>query len=176
MRQKLLDAGISVLQREGATALTVRHISEEAGCSTTGIYTNFGGKNGLIEAIFLDGFESFDRALKPAYDDDDLLRAGTQYRQWALTNRMHYLVMFGYAVPDFEPSDMAMERAFGSFMALVNAVERRGVEDPMSQAYHIYACVHGYVMLELVGMGPPDSEDLSEVYQSGLQRALAGLI
>lgn len=176
MRQKLLDAGLSVLQHEGASALTVRHVSEAAGCSTTGIYTNFGGKNGLIEAIFFDGFESFDDALRPAYDDDDLLRAGLHYREWALRNRMHYLVMFGHAVPEFEPSEPAMERAFKSLSALAAAVERRGVDDPLSKAYYIYATLHGHVMLELVGMGPPEAKDLAEVYESGLRVALAGLI
>jgi AcrR family transcriptional regulator len=176
MRQKLLDAALTVLQRDGASALTVRNISDEAGCSTTGIYTNFGGKNGLVEAMFLEGFESFDEALAPSYAADDLLAAGLMYRQWALANRMHYLVMFGHAVPDFEPGEEAMARALASFQALSEAIGRRGSEDPESQAYHVYACVHGHVMLELVGMGPPGSEDVEELYEEGVRMALAGLM
>lgn len=175
MRQKLLEAGLLVLQGEGAAALTVRRISEEAGCSTTGIYTNFGGKNGLIEAIFVDGFESFDRALNPAYEGDDLLQAGRLYREWALANRTHYLVMFSQAVPDFEPSQSARDRAFESFQALADAIERQGAEDPLSQAYLLYAFVHGHVMLELVGLVPPDPDDVLDIYDMGLKTVLAGL-
>ncbi|MGH1488524.1 MAG: TetR/AcrR family transcriptional regulator [Acidimicrobiales bacterium] len=175
MHQKLLQAGLAVLQSDGAAALTVRRISEEAGCSTTGIYTNFGGKNGLIEAIYIDGFESFDRALSAAYEADDLIEAGAAYRRWALANRMQYQVMFGRAVPDYEPSDVAKERAFSSFMALSDVLERRGAEDPLAQAYHVYASVHGHVMLELVGLGPPDPEEVAELYEEGVRLSLAGL-
>ena len=44
-------------------ALTVRNVAAAAGCSTTGVYTYFGGKDGLVDAIFVDGFEKFDAAL-----------------------------------------------------------------------------------------------------------------
>lgn len=169
MRQRLLDAALTVLRRDGAAALTVRAITDEAGCSTTGIYTHFGGKNGLVEALFVDGFESFDRALAPAYEADDLAGVGRLYRGWALANPTRYLVMFGRAVPDFEASDEAMARAARSFEVLTAAVARRGVADPPTAAYHLYACVHGYVMLELLGMTPPGTPDGSrELYESGL--------
>ena len=65
MHVTLVRAALTVLQRDGAAALTVRNITAEAGCSTTGIYTYFGGKQGLVEAIFVEGFESFDRT-RPA--------------------------------------------------------------------------------------------------------------
>ncbi len=94
-----------MLQRDGAAALTVRNITAEAGCSTTGVYTYFGGKHGLVEAIFVEGFESFDRASAPLLEADDLLAAGPRYRRWALANPTQYMVMFGRAVPDFVPSE-----------------------------------------------------------------------
>ncbi|MDH3303159.1 MAG: TetR/AcrR family transcriptional regulator [Acidimicrobiia bacterium] len=179
MRQRLLDAALGVLQHEGAAALTVRNITERAGCSTTGIYTYFGGKHGLVEAIFLNGFESFDDALTPHYRSGDLASAGRAYRRWARANPIHYLVMFGRAVPDFEPSERAAERAAQSFQSLVDAVAARstadGDSDPLAAAYHLYATVHGYVMLELVGMGPAEARRLDELYEDGLGRALRGI-
>jgi AcrR family transcriptional regulator len=164
-----------VLQRDGATALTVRHIADEAGVSTTGIYTHFGGKNGLVEAIFLEGFESFDQALTPAYEAGDLEAAGLAYRTWALDNRTHYLVMFGRAVPDFEAGEEAKARATASFLVLRDMVAAREVDDPDAAAYHLYAAVHGHVMLELVAMTPNNLHDHEALYRSGLARALAQL-
>ena len=67
MHVTLVQAALTVLQRDGAAALTVRNITAEAGCSTTGIYTYFGGKNGLVEAIFVEGFESFDAAIRAVH-------------------------------------------------------------------------------------------------------------
>lgn len=175
MREVLLDAALTVLQRDGAIALTVRNITAEAGCSTTGIYTYFGGKHGLIEAIYLDGFGSFDRELSAHYAAGALLQAGLAYRKWALANPTHYLVMFGRVVPDFAPSEQAMDRAGASFELLVSAVRQLGVTDPSAGAYHLFATVHGYVMLELIGMGPVDPGSLDDLYEAGLHRAVSGL-
>ncbi len=152
----------------GAAALTVRAITVEAGCSTTGVYTYFGGKQGLVEAIYLDGFDSFDREVSERLVAGDLLDAGRAYRRWALANPTHYLVMFGSAVPDFEPSDAARARARVSFAALVDAVAAEGAPDPPSAAYRLYATVHGYVMLELVRLGPADPSQLEALYEIGL--------
>lgn len=169
MRRVLIDAALTVLQTRGAAALTVRNITDLAGCSTTGVYTYFGGKQGLVEAIFVEGFESFDDATAGAYAAGDLLQAGRQYRRWALANPTHYLVMFGRAVPDFEPSDAAMSRAAESFEKLVRAVEKTGLDDPTAMAYHLYATVHGYVMLELLKLGPIDGRSMEELYEAGLK-------
>ena len=175
MRRQLLDAALTVLRRDGAASLTVRHIAEAAGCSTTGIYTHFGGKQGLVEAIFLEGFDSFDAAILHLYDRGDLEAAGRAYRQWALANPTHYLVMFGRAVPDFVASVDAMARARRSFQALIAAVAQHGARDPLASAYHLYATVHGYVMLELIDMGPVDPSDRDRLYERGLLAAVAGV-
>lgn len=175
MRRQLLDAALTVLRRDGAPGLTVRHIAEEAGCSTTGIYTHFGGKQGLVEAIFLEGFDSFDDALRPHYRQGDLLGAGRSYRKWATANTTHYLVMFGRAVPDFAPSEQARERAQLSFEALVAAVADIGAAEPEAAAYHLYATVHGYVMLELVDLGPDEPSTRDRLYEAGLAASVVGL-
>lgn len=179
MRRTLLDAALDVLRSQGAASLTVRNITERAGCSTTGIYTYFGGKHGLVEAIFLEGLQSFDEALTPHYEAGALIESGRAYRRWALHNPTHYLVMFGRAVPDFEPSEAAAERAGASFQALVDAVATAGAgtneDEWIAAAYHLYATVHGYVMLELVAMGPTDADRLDALYENGLRRALEGI-
>ena len=104
---------------------------------------------------------------------------GRAYRQWALANPTHYLVMFGRAVPDYEPSDGAGEKAGASFQALIEAVAVTGAAptdlEALGAAYHLYATVHGYVMLELVGMGPVDGEHIDKVYENGLRRALESI-
>ncbi|MFV0257968.1 MAG: TetR/AcrR family transcriptional regulator [Acidimicrobiales bacterium] len=173
MRARLLTAALTVLGRDGAAAFTVRNITDEAGCSTTGVYTWFGSKMGLVEEVFLDGFESFDRTVSPLLPVD-LWRAGAAYRSWALANPTQYLVMFGRAVPDFAPSETALARATESFQHLVDGMAAHGADDPMESAYHAYATVHGYVMLELVDMAAV-AGDPAALYQAGLARMLAAL-
>lgn len=168
MRSVVLDAALTVLDRDGASGLTVRAVAAEAGCSTTGVYTYFGGKHGLVEAIYVEGFHSFGEAIAASYDDGDLLGAGRAYRRWALDHPTHYMVMFGRAVPDFEPGEAAAATSQATFQDLVDAVAAAGAPDPTGTAYRLFATVHGYVMLELVGMGPVDPAQLEAYYEAGL--------
>jgi len=170
MRAALVTAAIGLMRDGGAATLTVRNITSRAGCSTTGIYTYFGGKQGLVEAIFVEGFESFDRAVDPYLQAGDMPNAGHAYRRWALTNPIHYMVMFGGAVPDFQPSEAARHRARSSFFALAETVKRMyGADDHLPRAYHFFATIHGYVMLELVGMAAPfGTIAVDQLYESAL--------
>ena len=55
--QALLAAAGKVLAEEGASALTVRRIATEAGCSTMGLYSRFGGKDGVVDQLYVQGFD-----------------------------------------------------------------------------------------------------------------------
>lgn len=170
MRTALVDAALTVLHRDGAAGLTVRRITQEAGCSTTGIYTYFGGKHGLVEAIFVQGFDSFDEAVRPGLESGDLVAAGRAYRRWALEHRTQYMVMFGRAVPDYVPSEAARERARRSFGRLAEGVRRTAAgDDHLGRAYHLFATVHGYVMLEMAGMGAATESDADTRYEQALR-------
>jgi AcrR family transcriptional regulator len=172
MRAELVGAALAVLQRDGAAAFTLRNITAEAGCSTTGVYTYFGGKHGLVDAIFLDSFDSFDVAVGPALATGDLIGAGRAYRQWALAHPTQYMVMFGRAVPDYEPSEAALGRALESFVRLADGVRRAHPGDDFAErAYHLFATVHGYVMLEMAGMAAATDQESEALYE----RALADL-
>lgn len=177
-RRAILDAALVVLARDGEAAFTVRRIAEEAGCSTSGVYTWFGGKAGLVDAIFIEGFESFDAALGPAYASGDAAASGRAYRRWALDNPTHFLVMFGRAVPGVSPGDAALARGYQSFLRLVDHVHaiRPDLTDAeaFDWAYHVHATVHGYVLTELTGMSTaPDRAE--ELYELGLRRLLEPL-
>ncbi|MGH9133038.1 MAG: TetR/AcrR family transcriptional regulator [Ilumatobacteraceae bacterium] len=185
-RDEILLAALGILRRDGAAALTVRNIAAAAGCSTTGVYTYFGGKDGLVDAIFADGFERFDAAIDAAAAGagDPMARlhaTGEAYRAWALANPTQYQVMFTRAVPDFYASEAALARALRSFEALVArvaaAAESGGIvdDDPVEMALHLWATVHGYVMLELMQMQPPPAPSGPDAYTAGLTRLIRGL-
>jgi AcrR family transcriptional regulator len=169
MHVTLVRAGLTVLQRDGAGALTVRNIAAEAGCSTTGIYTYFGGKHGLVEAIFVEGFESFDAATEPFKATLDLAGGCRAYREWALANPTQYMVMFGRAVPDFVPSGAALSRALQSFLGLADVIQRIAPgDDYLERAYRVFATQHGCVMIELSDMVPPVGASAGELYERAI--------
>ena len=161
--QRILEAASELLSKEGAAALSVRRIAAAAGCSTMGLYSRFGGKDGVVDELYAEGFERLVDAMKanPLTDDPltDLRRGAVCYRETALANATHYMVMFGGAVPGFVPSDASHALAHAAFNGLVGKVARctdAGLLDgaPDQIAELLWGSIHGLVMLELVGVNP----------------------
>jgi AcrR family transcriptional regulator len=184
VRVALLDAAHTILAGEGPGALTVRRIASSAGVSTINVYSRFGGKHGVVEALFATGFQRFTDALTaaphgvdPLRDLLDLVRA---YRTFALDNPTYYTIMFDRPVPDFRPSPESAHAASDSFLVLVHAIERAiaaGVlapADPHPVAISVWATCHGLVSLELTGT-TPRPVDWPTAYDATFHALFAGL-
>jgi AcrR family transcriptional regulator len=164
-REALLRAAADLLATEGPEALTVRRIAAAAGCSTMGVYSRFGGKDGIVEALFVEGFEGLRAAMSAEAPTDDpwrdLVHCGLAYRVFALSHRTSYLVMFERVVADFVPSDSAVLTGMATFTTLVAKVERclARLDDDghghvaLEIAHGLWAASHGWVSLELHGLG-----------------------
>lgn len=184
-RAAIVAAAAELLAAEGSGALTVRRIAERAGCSTMGLYTHFGGKEGVVEELFVEGFRRLTAAIDAVRttDDplDDLRRACDAYRRFALANRTSYAVMFTRAVPDFEPRPEAKRTALAALAALERRVQRgldAGAIDPghgsaADVAHLIWASGHGMVSLELARIGPRPTA--ASLYRAATEVMLTGL-
>src|SRR4051795_11977375 len=62
-RETLLDAALRLLEERGPGALRVRDVAAAADQSTMGVYTHFGSKQGLLEQLYLHGFERLEERL-----------------------------------------------------------------------------------------------------------------
>lgn len=158
LRRMLLDTASSLLERHGPDALTMRRVAAEAGCSTSVLYTMFGGKAGIAEALWREGFDRLSAALDEATGADPLARLaamGRAYRANALANKSYYAVMFQRPIPGFEPSPEAYAASLSPLRALADAVAAcisAGIfrpEDPDHIAGVLWAATHGAVSLEL---------------------------
>lgn len=170
-REAILSAALRVLAEEGHQALTVRRIATEAGCSTIGVYTWFGGKDGLVDAIFVEGFTSFAAALRSARTRRGPMGKARAlayaYRTWALSHPMHYQVMFHRVVDSHKASDQAIIAGTDSYAALQEAIAEaagRGelhATDLEAVAMMVWATVHGLVSLQLIAGQRPNDIDSS---------------
>ncbi len=161
LRRAILDEATRLLVEEGLRGLSLRRIAGAVGCSTTVLYTLFGGKNGIVEALWLEGFARLWRAEEAAEAGQDplgrLAALGWAYRTHALENPDYYRVMFGGAVPNFRPSERALELSRQTFRVLVDAARaciEAGLfrpEDPELVASVLWTIVHGAVSLQLNG-------------------------
>ena len=63
LRVALLDAAGALLHAEGPQALTTRRLADAVGTSTQAIYTLFGGKEGIVRAMYREGFDRLEQCL-----------------------------------------------------------------------------------------------------------------
>src|SRR5271157_754429 len=65
-RQRLMDAAVEVLRRNGGNEATVADILAEAGLSTRAFYRHFHSKEDVVRALYRRDAESFGRHLRRA--------------------------------------------------------------------------------------------------------------
>ena len=179
----LLRAANQVLATEGPAALTVRRIATAAGVSTMNVYSRFGGKDGVVEQLYLEGFRRLSQAMLdvPLTDEPiaDLRACGVAYRRFALDNPTYYAVMFD-GVVDFAPTPDALQHAGETLWLLARRLERAmdgGVlapSDPLGTAASVWATCHGVVSLERRHLGPAVL-DWEHVYRKTVAALLRGL-
>ncbi|GAB2999827.1 TetR/AcrR family transcriptional regulator [Amycolatopsis acidiphila] len=183
LRLRLLDRAGELLSTEGAKALSLRKLAADAGTSTTAVYSLFGGKPGLVNALYAEGFKRFGARMRavPRSGDavEDLVRLGLAYRQSALADPHLYSIMFTKAVLGFEPGAEATELGRRTLSPLVEVV-RAGIESgqfaPVAAetiAVGAWGIVHGLVSLELNGNLPP-AFDMGASYEAALRAQARG--
>src|SRR3954464_14291988 len=154
-RETLLDAAMRLLEERGPGALRIRDLAAAAEQSTMGVYTHFGSKQGLLEQLYLHGFERLEERLSgvPAAGKDrqELLEFALAYRQFALDNEALYGLMFERGAPDFVPSDASRTAGLTTFEMLAARVAdwRPDFTDPAPAAHLAWATMHGLVSIEL---------------------------
>ncbi|MEI7547689.1 MAG: TetR/AcrR family transcriptional regulator, partial [Actinomycetota bacterium] len=156
--QALVQAASDLLASDGADALTVRAIAAAAGASTMNVYSRFGGKDGVVEQLYLKGFELLAEGMRGAGTTADPLadlhRCGQAYRRFALQHSTLYAVMFSRAVPDYEPTDSAKAFGMRTLDDLADRLQRAmdaGLLRPIDAdhaAAIVWSTCHGVMSLE----------------------------
>jgi len=189
LRRALLDTASRLLAEEGPQALTMRRVATAAGCSTTVLYTTFGGKEGLADALYREGFERLGSRLEEAAatvdGPDDPIATATAlalaYRAHALADRNYYGVMFQRAIPGFTPSSESLRVGNATLGILADAVRdaiAAGIlipADAEAVADVLWAAAHGVVSLEIAGHFP-DPEVAADRYRTLTRAALAAFL
>jgi AcrR family transcriptional regulator len=156
VESSLLRAADAVLRREGLGGVTVRAVAAEAGVAPMGVYSRFGSKDGLVDALLIRAIEDFRAAVGVGLEPDPAERlkaAGMRYRAWALANRQHYEAIFltRVGLGSAAVAEASME-AFGELLsrieyAMAHGVLRQG--DVVEIAQQIWSMSHGAIALEL---------------------------
>jgi len=183
----LLSAAHRLLAESGPESLTVRRIATEAGMSTMNVYSRFGGKDGVIDELYADGYRRLIAAIEavPVTDDipADLEHVAHAYRDFAIQNPTYYSIMFQSAMHQFEPSQTSVELGLSSLNAFVDRVEAGQAAgtiitpsdcSAVDIAAWLWATCHGLISLELDHVGV-ELVSWPTIFEAGIRTTIAAL-
>lgn len=104
-RRAILDAALSCFLKAGFEAATIEHIRDASGASFGSIYHHFGSKQAIAAALYVEGIQELDHALRTARESHDNVRDGIMaqvrgYFDWLTTHRDMALFVFRVSTAD----------------------------------------------------------------------------
>ena len=180
---RILDVATRLLASTGPEGVTVRRVAEGAGTTTRAIYSLFGDKRGLLQALHHEAAELMTSTHLQVEAREDLIaemvELGLAYRRAALANPHTFRLLMGDA-PSFrpDPADVSLgRRAFGRVIETMNrleAADRLGGREAERAGTQMWALVHGLVSLELLGLLEPQG-DPETLWRETVEAMVRGL-
>ena len=188
LRQALIDAALMLIEEKGPQGFTLSEAAKRAGVTPAAVYRHFEGRDDLIAAAALQGYEIFGDLMDYAFQSGQpsalasFEATGRAYLAFAAKYPGHYQAMFESGLSVNRTPELAAASAKGS------AVLERAARDlsehippekrppPAMFSAHVWAMSHGVVELFMRGApgtrAPFPPEDLLEtgigIYLRGL--------
>lgn len=169
-RSRLVDAAIRLLARNGPSEVKARSVSAEAGLSTMGVYTHFGGVPELLQAVADEGFRRQGAVFGSLTATDnpmvDLSVMALACRDFARNSPHLYDLMFGLsiqgryspargdAVPVLSGQSPEFKVAYAYLVQGCSRLVHAECVNPMAPeliAVQMWSALHGFILLELAG-------------------------
>ena len=147
-REMILEAGLSVIRRDGAEKLNVRSIAAALSCSTQPVMYHYATVDALKNALYEAADQLHTAYIMQPDREDPMLSIGLRYIRFAAEERQLFRFLFQsdkFAGSSF--SDLLSEDGRNPVLAPLCA--QTGLEPVQAQAAFavLFCCVHGYASL-----------------------------
>jgi AcrR family transcriptional regulator len=166
LKNALIAAGIEILSKQGAGALSLRSVAQKVGVSHAAPYAHFVDKQALIAAISTEGYERLYEAIRAvvaAHQRDpvrQLVEGAWAYVSFALDDPEHFKVTLSGVVEkekDYPAFVEVSKKSFELVVGIVEACQAKGVlpkGSPDLVAVGVWSMMHGLVSLLLENQIP----------------------
>ena len=166
LKNALIEAGIEILAKEGAHALSLRKVAQRAGVSHAAPYAHFADKQAFFAAISTAGYQKVQERVEDvlrAYAKDPLrllVHTGWEYVRFALTEPEHFKITFSGVVEkeqDYPALVEAAQTSFGLLKRVIRKCQRAKILRPGPtglMAVSVWGAIHGFVTLSLEAQIP----------------------
>ncbi len=162
-RAALLAAAERIIEANGAEAASVRAVAEAIDTTTRAVYSVFGSKDGMLEALAIGLFDLLSEAIDACVSTDDPVEdivtiSVDGFRRTALEHPAMYGLVFLRLVPGLRLGDEFAQVSAGAFgrlrshLARLDASGGLGVMSDLDAARSVHALTEGLATMELRGM------------------------
>ena len=161
--QLIITAARELAEAEGWDAVTTRRLAERIEYSQPVLYSHFDGKEAIVRAVALQGFDELTDRLRRARlgadgSEQGLLAVCRAYLDFAVTQPALYQAMFVMPTDVKFASEETPAPLRAGFDEFVSALPS-GAEQPELTAEVTWSALHGIAVLAAAGRIPPDGQD-----------------
>ncbi|WP_180226326.1 TetR/AcrR family transcriptional regulator [Rhizobium rhizogenes] len=162
LRNALLEAGRTLLEEGGPTALSIREIARRVGVSAPAAYHHFSGLDDIAVALAERGFAELAECLQaaPSNAKGQLGPAGMAYVAFARKNPGLYRLMFGEGFRGaFAADDRIRALRSEAYEVLKTGLSKRmPPEEIGTAALFLWSLTHGLALLMIDGQFDPGED------------------
>ena len=140
-RAEIVAAAWDIVREQGLAGLAVRDLAERIGLKAPSIYSYFGSKHEIYDAMFHQGYVEFAAAMAEfeedadaatsAADPRDLARAAShRFFEFCTSDPVRYQLLFQRTIPDFVPSEESYAVAVQSYGRMQRQLATIGITEP----------------------------------------------
>ncbi|KDF00716.1 TetR family transcriptional regulator [Mycolicibacterium aromaticivorans JS19b1 = JCM 16368] len=183
LRDRVVDVAVSTLCEDGMSGFTTRRVAERAGTSVPAVYELFSDKDGLLRAVFFEGFRRLGGELVaiPETTDElgDLRAVIPVFRRFCLDYPPLARVMFSRPFQELDPAPDQLASAPTVREILVGKVKRcvdTGLlaGDPVDISHVLLALAQGLAVQEAGRWLGTSTSSVDRRWDVGVQAVLAG--
>lgn len=142
IREQLLAGSTALIEDEGFGDLSVRRLATASGRSTMCLYTKFGSRSALLEALFAERLDELLGLLRGSADPPGALARFAEQRPQV------YALLFSV---DLDALGVSVDRRREALEQIVAVLAG---DDGVTEGERRWAMVHGYAALSAARSGP----------------------
>lgn len=158
-REGILNAALTIAEREGWPAVTIRKIAKEIDYTSPIIYQHFDNKEAALQALMERGYarlqEEMQRPAPAATPDERLLNLGRAYLRFAREQPQLYQLMSGLSGAPLS-GEVRKASALGVTQAVIEALgewatlKHLSIADPLAACETCWGILHGMAALGML--------------------------
>jgi AcrR family transcriptional regulator len=133
-RNEILSVAWDICHDEGLAALSLRALASRVGMRAPSLYSYFGSKDAIYDAMFAQGQRQLGEHMADAPDTDltraDLKTGTRAFFEFCTSDPVRYQLMFQRTIPGFEPSSESYALAVAHLARFNDTLRSLGVDDP----------------------------------------------